>query len=471
VNPFGLKNLRTVFGVQADKAWLYINEWRSLLDPLPGMRSWPWLSLAGLLVVSTVWRGLRRGEQTRAQLMAAGMLLFSGAAVLAAWATLDITQLPKRDDVDLAQNFRAACGAGAALLVIGLYLLWRMREHLASSVRHDPDAQDTARRVMSILMVSATVAMAIKSFRFVAISAVFIGPLLAWNLSGIVAQARGRLAAIARLTMAFLPVVLAIIATSVAWPVLWPQNPFMPGPSLMHRVHLPASQFDPELTAFVNRHGLAGRTLADYSQAGYIRWQCPSIRVFIDGRAQQVYDGQRLKIWMQIQNGQRLPTPPPVSATYVMFTLNKHNNGMLKRCRSENSPLRTVFDNGRSVIMVDASTTNLPEQVKVLIADPEDDRSSIPVETWALRAERQGVSGEEICRRLNLAADKWESRLAKASTPTEELHRLRQLARIMYLLTVQNIIIGDDPAADRADQRWQEIIRRIEALAEEWSLW
>lgn len=63
------------------------------------------------------------------------------------------------------------------------------------------------------------------------------------------------------------------------------------------------NSFPPKLVKFINENGLRGNVLSAWVWEGYMRWYCPQIKIFMGGRAQQVYDEATLNDYNDILSG------------------------------------------------------------------------------------------------------------------------------------------------------------------------
>ena len=121
-------------------------------------------------------------------------------------------------------------------------------------------------------------------------------------LAPILARSLQRLLAVRRRTW---PTLLACVV--VFLPVLWyartahrhyrADHPVHPRETFAQRMITYSSVFPVGAARLLNENGYAGRVYNEWECEGFLRWECPQLRLWIGGRAQQVYRPETYLEW------------------------------------------------------------------------------------------------------------------------------------------------------------------------------
>lgn len=88
-----------------------------------------------------------------------------------------------------------------------------------------------------------------------------------------------------------------------------PANPLLntgPG-TLFERMHYVNKNYNSKLIQFINSNHITGNVFNPWLWEGFLRWNCPQLKVFIGGRAQQVYSEEAFH-WYQYLTGNKVPS-------------------------------------------------------------------------------------------------------------------------------------------------------------------
>ena len=78
-------------------------------------------------------------------------------------------------------------------------------------------------------------------------------------------------------------------------------NPMRRGSSIFDRMHSVSDFFPVSAAEFFADNAISGNAVAAWEWEGYLHWVHPALKLFIGGRAQQVYPGDALELWFSIQ--------------------------------------------------------------------------------------------------------------------------------------------------------------------------
>jgi hypothetical protein len=147
-----------------------------------------------------------------------------------------------------------------------------------------------------IALVVIAVLMALNSRRFV--------PLATLALAGPLASSFAWLAdrAYRMMIVAMSAGALALLAALAYGDFIFysPQNPVHVGTSIFERMHCLPEKFPVGAAQFLLANHVAGNAFCAWGWEGYLHWICPQVKVFIGGRAQQVYPEEILLAWRGI---------------------------------------------------------------------------------------------------------------------------------------------------------------------------
>ena len=79
------------------------------------------------------------------------------------------------------------------------------------------------------------------------------------------------------------------------------------------------SFFPADAASFLNDNHIEGRVYNDWRWEGFLRWNCPQIKVFLGGRSRQVYSASAARIFQHLGKGQNLAALPSLGVNLVIL--------------------------------------------------------------------------------------------------------------------------------------------------------
>ncbi len=178
-------------------------------------------------------------------------------------------------------------------LVVAQAILRRGRPR----VRGEPEREAgdaLAVTLLTWMLAVLVVWMGFSARRFIPLAMVMLTPILARSLQGLLA-----------VRLRTWPTLLACVALFV--PVLWyaktlhrhyrADNPLYPRETFAQRMITYSNVFPVKAARVLNDNGFAGRVYNAWEWEGFLRWECPQLRLWIGGRSQQVYRPETYLEW------------------------------------------------------------------------------------------------------------------------------------------------------------------------------
>jgi hypothetical protein len=169
---------------------------------------------------------------------------------------------------------------------------WFGRERLAS-----PNSGIILFEAVLFLVV---VGMAVASRRFIPMALLLVAPVLAMQVWWLIGAMRSRW------ILAILGVMILIMAYSqfdYSRHFYAPDNPLEHQGTFFEKMNLLHKYYPVKLTRFLNENQIGGNVYGNWEWEGYLRWQCPQLKVFIGGRAQQIYNVREFQLHQEILTG------------------------------------------------------------------------------------------------------------------------------------------------------------------------
>ena len=79
------------------------------------------------------------------------------------------------------------------------------------------------------------------------------------------------------------------------------------------------SFFPADAASFLNDNHIEGRVYNDWRWEGFLRWNCPQIKVFLGGRSRQVYSASAARIFQHLGKGQNITSLPNLGVNLVIL--------------------------------------------------------------------------------------------------------------------------------------------------------
>lgn len=250
VNPFGIINLTMPFLMLAEKYWRNVAEWQ----PIFGEN----------FAFGTVWEFL---------------LISSGIIVLSLYRLIII----RRNTLAAVREQPLVAKERRLTQLVG---------------KPDPvPASNAGVIVFELLLFLILVLMALESRRFIPLALVLLIPVLGMQLWWLTSLARSRWVLI------ILGLMILIITGSQISHVLRyynPDNPLSNPEPFFEKMNLAYNFFPVKLAGFVNDNQLEGNVYCNWEWEGYLHWYCPSLKIFVGGRAQQIYREAEYQLYSEI---------------------------------------------------------------------------------------------------------------------------------------------------------------------------
>jgi hypothetical protein len=215
-------------------------------------------------------------------------LLDPGWRAVREWQPLS---LAKSDLFGSPWEFLVVAVVAAAVLVVRA---WRTLAERGT--RDDEWEGRVATSVFDVLLGGVVVAMAVSAWRFVGVALVVLAPFLALPLQRLLQPERRFVrACVASLILIVLMVpVLRELADHYRG-----SNPRFESTALFDRMFC-TDEFPSATVRFVADNRVGGRVFNEWRWEGYLRWRCPTLKVFAGGRAHQVYDLSTVRAYLEI---------------------------------------------------------------------------------------------------------------------------------------------------------------------------
>ncbi|HEX3044098.1 MAG TPA: hypothetical protein VHY08_05030, partial [Bacillota bacterium] len=154
-------------------------------------------------------------------------------------------------------------------------------------------APKTGMIVFELILSAVVVFMAFESRRFVSLALVMLIPVLAVQIGWLAVQRRKHQE---HHRPQWTVIILALIILLPTYGQINrvfhyynPLNPLGAPDPFFDQMNLTNHFFPVSLARFVNDNQITGNVFANWEWEGYLHWQCPQLKLFVGGRAQQVY--------------------------------------------------------------------------------------------------------------------------------------------------------------------------------------
>jgi len=154
--------------------------------------------------------------------------------------------------------------------------------------------------IFDILVVAASTTMAVSSKRFIPLSTLLMLPVWGGQIRWAISLAKWR-------AFPWYANGLALVALAAMIPDHFryysAPEPNATQSTFFEKMHRVNFRFPADLAAFVNANSISGNMLNFWDWEGFLRWKCPRIKVFVGGRAQQVYTEEACMTYLDLLYG------------------------------------------------------------------------------------------------------------------------------------------------------------------------
>lgn len=215
-----------------------------------------------------------------------------------------------------------------------------------------------------LVLLAALTVMAFQSRRFVPLAILASAPPLAVVAGGL-ARRFGR----------SIPIALAAgVTIAVAW-LGWrnyqpyrPDHPVRLGTTVFDRMHTVSDFFPVSAGRFLNENRLAGNALAAWEWEGYLRWVHPAIRLFVGGRAQQIYAFSVLERWSRILSSEQPSRLLRENRVPLVIVSPSMGFGPLMARLAASREWVGIYSDGRVTVLADAGAASTAPLVRRALA-------------------------------------------------------------------------------------------------------
>jgi hypothetical protein len=325
VNPFGFNNLIHPFTMMKGSEWNTTLDWLPIWDKsLSASHMSSILSYLGLVCVTLLLLGLRFAMQHgRAA---------SPKARDQAWLHGRAASPKARDQARLLRKKNRDDKSGRPEALRGRIPRSEESSSNVLSADSNPDSEGSDERseefplrivIFEALLALVTLVMAVLSNRFIILALVALTPLLAGQfawLCRIFKFYRLLLAAVSGFVLVFGMLILFDNVISYD-----SHNPVMNNGtgSLFEKMHFTNKLYDKELIRFINTNRISGHIYCPWKWEGYLRMNCPQLKLFIGGRAQQIYSIDAYDQYMYT-SGYDIPAYSGKAPTDVLNAIGAH---------------------------------------------------------------------------------------------------------------------------------------------------
>ena len=293
LSPFGFANLTHPLVVGRSPRWRTISEWRPVYELSWFGSTWEFYLVVGLLTALPVLCGLvfltgrDRGRQ-QLTMGLVGPLVFSAVLCITLFVLAADWQVkPGAIYESLRQDRRMILLVTAVLgilssTVVGVLLSGQTRGRYAV-VR--PEAHELATLIFELCLAGIVIAMAIKARRFIPLAVILVIPMAARQAQSLL-RAYGKGWPMIPAAVALL--VPALLTSQELFKYYHPDNPMLPAHTTFQRM-MAYDSYPLGAGAFINANGLSGRVYNKWEWEGFLHWKCPQVKLFMGGRAQQIY--------------------------------------------------------------------------------------------------------------------------------------------------------------------------------------
>ncbi len=306
VNPFGFQNITHPLTMGGEGLWRTVSEWKPIFVSVPvsfGRTSEFFVVLGALMGIWAVrlfvdlWSP-RESVSFRRVVMGLGSLGVSVVLAFLAGRVLPASG-PSSKGAVLQMQIVFVAAVAVAITVVAAFLR-ALPALVGRRCRlQRPSGSQLGEVLFDIVLTGVVVAMAVSARRFIPLAMVVMAPLIAMELTWALGPDR-------RSFPSFLTAGVIVLLTVPFAHHLWlhyrSDNPTRPPATFFQRM-VCIRNFPVAAAAFLDANDIGGRVLNEWRWEGYLHWRRPQLKLFIGGRAQQVYDSRALQLWRAILKG------------------------------------------------------------------------------------------------------------------------------------------------------------------------
>jgi hypothetical protein len=154
--------------------------------------------------------------------------------------------------------------------------------------------------LFEVILFLVVVCMAVASRRFIPMALLLMAPVLAMQIWWLIGVMRSSW------VIAILGVIILIMAYSqfdYSRHFYAPNNPLAHQGTFFEKMNLMNKYYPVKLAQFINDNQISGNIYGNWEWEGYLRWECPQLKIFIGGRAQQIYTVKEFQLHEEILTG------------------------------------------------------------------------------------------------------------------------------------------------------------------------
>ncbi|HEX3046976.1 MAG TPA: ankyrin repeat domain-containing protein [Bacillota bacterium] len=140
-----------------------------------------------------------------------------------------------------------------------------------------------------------------------------------------------------------------------------------PEETFLEKMHMSKRFFPKDLVSFINDNHISGNILCEWAWEGFIRWNCPQLKTFIGGRAQQVYDEKTFLAYLEIINGTGKAKTAKLlrdnDVELIAVQKKSGNENLIQKIGSK-SKWRLIYEDNQSLLLANADKKRMDELVK-----------------------------------------------------------------------------------------------------------
>jgi hypothetical protein len=224
---------------------------------------------------------------------------------------------------------------------------WRA---LAERGGRDAECEDRiAASAFDLLVGGVALAMAVSAWRFVGVALVVLAPHVALPVDSILKSGR-RVVRTGVAALALLALMAPVVGELAGH--YRRANPRFRSATVFDRMFC-TDEFPSGVARFLAENRVGGRVFNEWRWEGYLRWRCPTVKVFVGGRAHQVYDLSTVRAYLDLPAN---PNPAQALAhrgvEFVVVPVQMRFDAMVGRLAfAPDARWGVVFYDGRDLVL------------------------------------------------------------------------------------------------------------------------